>query len=538
MTPAPAFDLTDHVRAGQARGFAREGLLSSLGAVQRDIDAAEAGKLVMVTDWADLHRADEVASRRVPEGLLPLATALVDCHDMPIVMSGVPVEEFCLAELSAALHLSHGATRSLTEDALELRERLPRLWDKIHAGVLPVWKGRLVAKETRSLPDQAADYVDRQLAPFARNLTPARIHNLVAAAVLRFDPDRAAAASDGRGVWFDFEHGGAHPTNLNGAADPADPAQGDLTGVAGSRPGGVGRVEAVASTPDLLALRDALHTKARELEILGDHSSEQVRMSKGLGILADPQYALDLAATADLVLEEEAEAVLVGARAERASKPSSRPDRRPGRHRPVFGGDRPIHIHLHTSSHTARLQASGLPHTASPITRAAVEQWIRDLAPGVKVKVTPVIDLNAHHAVDQYEAPDHLRALVDERDGTCVFPYCTNRGRFDLDHIDPYLDPDEGGPPGQTSNHNLAKLCRYHHRAKTHTSWTYRRIREPWDLEASWPDPWIPDHVVSTSPTTGHRSTGDEGGPPAVYAWTSPLGLHYLVTATGTYPLD
>jgi hypothetical protein len=195
--------------------------------------------------------------------------------------------------------------------------------------------------------------------------------------------------------------------------------------------------------------------------------------------------------------------------------------------------ERPIHVHLHTSTQVARIQASGLPATASPIAQAAIEQWLRDLAPGARVKVTPVIDLNRHHAVDAYEAPDHLRALVDERDHTCVFPFCTNRGRFDLDHITEYVDPDEGGPPGQTSNRNLAKLCRFHHRAKTHRAWTYHRIDHPWELDPGWPDPW-PD------PPDPHLATAgpDRGGPPAAYRWTSPMGHAYLVTGTGTYPLD
>src|SRR5699024_1396957 len=123
------------------------------------------------------------------------------------------------------------------------------------------------------------------------------------------------------------------------------------------------------------------------------------------------QYALDISATVDLVLDEAAEP----ARAERDSGPrvTRRPDRRPNRCRPPLGGDRPIHVHLHTSTQTARIQSSGLPHTASPISRAAIERWIADLAPGVVVKVTPVVDLNRNLAIDQYEAPDHIRALVE-----------------------------------------------------------------------------------------------------------------------------
>ncbi len=121
----------------------------------------------------------------------------------------------------------------------------------------------------------------------------------------------------------------------------------------------------------------------------------------------------------------------------------------------------------------------------------------------MRVKVTPVINLNDHHAVDEHEAPAHIKTRVDLRDHVCVFPYCTRRARLDRDHIEPYLDPDEGGPPGQTSDLGLARLCRYHHRVKTHAGWRYRRL-----------------------PTD-----------PGAYQWVSPLGDHYLVDGTGTTPL-
>ena len=55
-------------------------------------------------------------------------------------------------------------------------------------------------------------------------------------------------------------------------------------------------------------------------------------------------------------------------------------------------------------------------------------------------------------AVDQHDPPAWMRDLVILRDGHCVFPGCTiDARRCDLDHIDPYVPIDEGGPPGQTS---------------------------------------------------------------------------------------
>jgi len=68
-------------------------------------------------------------------------------------------------------------------------------------------------------------------------------------------------------------------------------------------------------------------------------------------------------------------------------------------------------------------------------------------------------------AVDQHDPPDRMRETVILRDGHCVFPGCGIDARgCDQDHIVAYVPVDEGGPPGLTNVHNLATLCRRHHR--------------------------------------------------------------------------
>jgi hypothetical protein len=95
-----------------------------------------------------------------------------------------------------------------------------------------------------------------------------------------------------------------------------------------------------------------------------------------------------------------------------------------------------------------------------------------------------------------------MRQQVIVRDRHCVFPWCGRDARAsDLDHIEPYVPMDEGGPPGQTNPQNLAPLCRRHHRTKTFTAWHYERQRDD------------------------------------TYAWTSPHARAYLVTADGTLPV-
>ncbi|MGH4025921.1 MAG: DUF222 domain-containing protein [Pseudonocardiaceae bacterium] len=66
-----------------------------------------------------------------------------------------------------------------------------------------------------------------------------------------------------------------------------------------------------------------------------------------------------------------------------------------------------------------------------------------------------------------YRPAPQLSRFVQTRDRTCCFPGCRRPARrCDLDHTIPH---DQGGP---TAAGNLGPLCRYHHRLKTHTSWS------------------------------------------------------------------
>jgi hypothetical protein len=107
-------------------------------------------------------------------------------------------------------------------------------------------------------------------------------------------------------------------------------------------------------------------------------------------------------------------------------------------------------------THLARVE-----NTRSFVSVDQVRTWCS--APGTTITVRPVLDLNDHLSGTGYETPDRLveqSALVDD---TCVFPWCTRPARrTDCDHVIPHA---EGGP---TCSCNIARLCRRHHRLKTH----------------------------------------------------------------------
>ena len=92
-------------------------------------------------------------------------------------------------------------------------------------------------------------------------------------------------------------------------------------------------------------------------------------------------------------------------------------------------------------------------------------------------------------STQRYEPTAGLRGAVVDRDITCVFPGCRLPAeRCDIDHVRPFTEGPSCGVPSpttssevtepQTSVDNLQALCRHHHLAKTHGSWSVERDAE------------------------------------------------------------
>jgi Domain of unknown function (DUF222) len=109
--------------------------------------------------------------------------------ELAIAGPGAPlVAEFCIAELALVLGMSTDAGQSYLGDALELRYRLPKLWARVAAGRVAVWKARRIARSTRFLPEPGAAHVDTHLAPVAHRCSYAQIERTITDAICRYDP--------------------------------------------------------------------------------------------------------------------------------------------------------------------------------------------------------------------------------------------------------------------------------------------------------------------------------------------------------------
>ncbi len=369
-------------------------------------DVADIELIRAAVRWAELHPGD-VGADVVPGGMGTLTLA----------GEGAPaVAEECVAELALAMGLSTESGQRFLAQALELRHRLPRLWERLLTGELPVWRARRIAERTLLLRPEAADHVDRHLAPVAHRTGPIVTDRAVEDAIARFMPDlaaeRARRAADGRHLTV--EH---HQVSLDGTSF----VHGEL------------------DLADALDLDSALSRGAARLSDAGCEESLDVRRSMAAGDLARGQEALDL-----------------------------EPGERRGRAREIV-----LHVHLPADSldGTGDDPVAGVEAGAGRVTAEQVRRWCGH--PDARITVRPVIDLAACRPSSGYAVPDGLTEQVAVRDRTCVFPHCQRSARrCDADHVRPHADG------GATCACNLASLCRRHHRLKTHTPWLYE-VLEP-----------------------------------------------------------
>jgi len=401
--------MTTTAYAPASRAASPAALLAGLRADRATADAAEARILAGAVAWAEAHpaRSGDDAAVLWEHGV-----------GVPLAGAGTPlVAEWCVAELAAALGLSTDAGKSLLGHALELRHRLPRVWARVQTGDLQAWRARRIADHTITLTVEAADYVDRHLAPVAHKIGPAQTQRLVDEAIARIDPDQvvetAESSADRRHVTIHD-----HQISFNGTM----------------------HIEADLDIADALDLDAALSERAAAMKNLGCTEPLDVRRSLALGDLARTQLGLNLT-----TVDQPAE---------------------PTRTREVV-----LHVHL---TDTALTGNSADPELArlERGDRLLLADQIRDWCgrPETKITVKPIINLADRLATGAYQIPDRIRDHVTARDLTCVFPWCTRNARScDLDHITPYGD-------GPTATENLAPLCRRHHRLKTLAGWTYTTV--------------------------------------------------------------
>lgn len=345
------------------------------------------------------------------------------------------ISEFAEAEIAAALTLSRWAAERLMGTAEELR-RLPATAAAFAAGDLDLPRVRLICAETAHLDDAAAAAVERRVIERAPQQVYSALRRSLRRACAVAAPaaavERQAATTEGRRTWV--EHDGD----------------------------GRSRFAAEGTTHDVFRIAAAVDAVARTLDTDGA-TLEQRRfdalMSMANTVLHDPALPRTRFGPPGIVLLAEV-ATLARLRGEDGGGAEAGGGARTG-HRPVeLAGDGPIPDSL------------------------AVE--LMEAAHTIVIPVDPAEIWPCDHRLG-YAVPDRLARYLAGRHPRCVFPGCAMPAHLcDWDHVIPW-------PAGPTCACNLAPLCRYHHRLKTHTRW---RITLDADRRVTWRSPTGRSYVV------------------------------------------
>ena len=441
-----------------------DGVLERAAAAMQARRRVEVDVLQAALEWAHAHVVTDLEAsagwRSETIHAQGSAAALFGERPLPIAGAGTPlVAEFAVIELAAVLEQSHEATLALLGDVLDLAHRLPRLWALVRGLRVPVRLAREAARVSRDLDVPAAAHADRLLVWQPRRLNPHRIGVLVHEARLYADPDRAIADHDTA----------LAARRVEVVHDEGAP--------------GTSAVFMTLDTADAVAFDHTVTTMATTMRALGHPGAVGVRRAHAVGLLADPQQALDLLAAADVADPDRAidpdqdPAVCV---AEEAVYALPSPFRRPALPGAERAGSGEVRLVVHVTDHDLLAgDTDGVARTElGPVLLGRLRSWL--LTAG-RVTIRPVLDLDPATtriaAVDRHDPPEAMAVAVRLRDETCVFPGCSRRSdAADLDHIQAFVPPWEGGPPGQTCPANLAPLCRRHHRAKTFGAFSYHRL--------------------------------------------------------------
>ena len=454
----------------------RVGVLVAAQANLRARRDADVELLQVALGWADLHLeeslpapADEIEARR---------RRLADRVGVRMGGAGTPlVMAYCPTELGAVLETTYAGARHLIADALDLRDRLPRLWTTVRQGRVAAWKARRVAAATRTLTTGQVAEVDAVVHEVIASLGWSRFEAILDATIKQTDPDGARAAEQ-------------------------DAATRRFVAVGRANDHHIRTLIARGTSLDILSFMAAVNRIADLLGAEGDADSIDIRRSKAIGVLARPAHALELLARHQS--EDSAEAANRNGDPDPEgdgylSSPPDSPRRREG-HRCGCAPRIRLHVHLTDAAlRGADPRAVCRIEGLGPVTAHTVRDWLGRT--DASVTLQPVV-LPDPPPVDGYEIPQAIRDALAARHPASVYPGSQSAGpAVDLDHTTAYVPLEKGGPPGQTGVGTLGPLARREHRHKT---FGHLKVRQP---------------------------------VPGVYFWRSRHGWVWLVTNTGTHAL-
>ncbi|HEY1119723.1 MAG TPA: DUF222 domain-containing protein [Acidimicrobiales bacterium] len=470
------------------------GVLRRAEAVVLERRAAIVEDLELCLAWADLHPV------LPPEPDHPVLHLDGRPKLVRLGGEGTPeVVDLCLHELAIARGVHHLTARAAVADALDLRHRLPRCWAAVRELACEAWLVRKIAGLSRHLDPDQAGLVDAAVAPALRSQAPGRVLTIAEAAIIHADPETHRERCRERDRKR-FVHVGRSREEDGLRSLYARLGAGDAAWI-----------DALLDHVADLLLTDPGLRSFHHPDLPEEVTKDELR-AVALTWLARPRDLLDLLPH---LLDDEPDDVCGGRAARSASdegvetpapaqgsdQPGDHgagdheagdqpaPSARPLVRRPAPGRKATLYAHLDADALSEALTGGAGIAVVEQLGAMLLTQ-LADLLRHAHVTLTPVIDLNTTSIRDGYTHGDVMAERAHLRIRGETWPHSASQTRrMDRDHPDPYQ---RGGPPGQTSETNLALLTRSPHRAKTflgytchqldHHTWLFRTPHGLWRL--------------------------------------------------------
>lgn len=436
-----------------------EEVLDGLEGVRDQQRVIDRGLVVLAVEWAKHH-----PSRSSTLPALPPERSPYDFQaefDELALRGCLSFDDDAVTEFGVAAGLTTRTARRLIRESIMLVHFLPRVWARVLAGGLDVWRARNLAGDCFGLTPAAIEFIDAQMSASTARVTPTARESLIARARAQYMPEEEQSLED--------EAKAARCVRVHGH----QPLH------------GVVAVDAVLDLPDALALDAALSVGAQALADAGSDAPLEVRRSWALGDLArsaSGQGTL-LAASAPALCSCGGTApgpwvpaqATVGERPHWNGKGASPPGIKLFIHLDHTAIDPPappgefVPFRTDTAARVGQVTGPALAgtHVCTPHT---IREWFtRPTLAGAhlpEVTVRPTLDRGEEISSEAYQVPERSKDHVALSHTSCIFPFCTRPTHTcDADHTIPWK-PDGRG--GATCTCNLAPLCRTHHRVKTH----------------------------------------------------------------------
>ena len=212
-----------------------------MGALPAGIDTLEPGPglalLVSSVETESLSGFDRIVVLKARQRMVSFFQAQV-CESMASLSAMMKqlepdpqiAHESASAEIGAALRLTRRTAESDLALAVDLKERLPAVWEALAAGKIDLRRARVIVSGTSHLSETAAREVVARILEAATRLTTGQLRALIRKVCVQSDPDdahtRYREAVDGRRIGIDpTVEGTAH---LYGLDLPPDRVQGAM----------------------------------------------------------------------------------------------------------------------------------------------------------------------------------------------------------------------------------------------------------------------------------------------------------------------